>query len=127
MTAVARGLSEHPLPDLVMAGCACDPHVTHALAALGSLPGSHAVASHGLAKQCRQQEARGAASRGSLVILNCLRSRKYSEIRVTGRWRPRGRRAATRWRVVRDLPRLLRVFAVLRDGCGWCCPGFGGC
>jgi hypothetical protein len=74
MTAVARGLSEHPLPDLVMAGCACDPHVTHALAALGSLPGSHAVATRGFAKRCRQQEARGAASRDSLVIGNCLRS-----------------------------------------------------
>ena len=26
----------------------------------------------------------------------------------------------------RDL-RLVKVFAVLRDGCGWRCPGFGGC
>src|SRR5690242_12636361 len=32
---------------------------------------------------------------------------------------------ATRWRVVHDL-RLLRVFAVLRDGCGWRCPSSGG-
>ena len=31
--------------------------------------------------------------------------------------------AATRWLVVRDL-RLLRVFAVLRDGGGPRCPGF---
>jgi hypothetical protein len=36
MTAAARGLSGHPLPDLVMAGCAGDPHLTHAPAALGS-------------------------------------------------------------------------------------------
>ena len=74
MTAVARGLSEHPLPDLVMAGCAGDPHVTHAPAALGSLPGSHAVAGRGFAKRCRQQEARGAVSRDSSVILDCQRS-----------------------------------------------------
>ena len=33
---------------------------------------------------------------------------------------------ATRWRVVHDL-RLLRVFAVLGDGCGWRCRGSGGC
>ena len=33
---------------------------------------------------------------------------------------------AARWLVVRDL-RLLRVFAVLRDGGGRRCPGFGGC
>jgi hypothetical protein len=33
MTAAARGLSEHPLPDLVMAGSAGDPHLTHAPAA----------------------------------------------------------------------------------------------
>ena len=44
MTAVTRGLSEHPLPDLVMADCAGDPHATHAPAAPGSLPGSHAAA-----------------------------------------------------------------------------------
>ncbi len=30
MTAVARGLSEHPLPDLVMAGNAGDLHVIQA-------------------------------------------------------------------------------------------------
>jgi hypothetical protein len=59
MTAAARGLSEHPLPDLVMAGCAGDPHVTHAPAALGSLQRSHAVARRGFAKRRRQQEARG--------------------------------------------------------------------
>jgi hypothetical protein len=74
MTAIARGLSKHPLPDLVMAGSAGDPHVTHAPAALGSLPGGHAVATPGFAKRCRQQETRGAASRDSLVILNCQRS-----------------------------------------------------
>ncbi len=68
------GLSEHPLPDLVMAGSAGGLHVTHAPAALGSLPGSHAVATRGFAKRCRQQESRGAASRDSLVILNCQRS-----------------------------------------------------
>jgi hypothetical protein len=74
MTAAARGLSEHPLPDLVIAGCAGDPHVTHAPAALGSLPGSHAVAGRGFSKRCRQQEARGAVSRDSSVILDCQRS-----------------------------------------------------
>jgi hypothetical protein len=74
MTAAARGLSEPPLPNLVMAGCAGDPHVTHAPAALGSLPGSHAVAGRGFSKRCRQQEARGAVSRDSSVILNCQRS-----------------------------------------------------
>jgi len=68
------GLSEHPLPDLVMAGSAGGLHVTHAPAALGSLPGGHAVATRGFAKRCRQQESRGAASRDSLVILNCQRS-----------------------------------------------------
>jgi hypothetical protein len=36
MTAVARGFSGHPLPDPVMAGCAGDPHLTHAPAAPGS-------------------------------------------------------------------------------------------
>jgi hypothetical protein len=50
MTAAARGLSEPPLPNLVMAGCAGDPHVTHAPAALDSLPGSLAVAGRGFAK-----------------------------------------------------------------------------
>jgi hypothetical protein len=74
MTAIARGLSQHPQPDLVMAGRAGDPHVTHAPAAPGSLPDSHAVATRGFAKRCRQQEARGAASRDSLVIGNCQRS-----------------------------------------------------
>jgi hypothetical protein len=74
MTAAARGLSEHPLPDLVRAGCAGDPHVTHAPAALGSLPGSHAVAARGFAKRRRRQEARGTVSRDSLAILNCQRS-----------------------------------------------------
>jgi hypothetical protein len=63
MTAVARGLSEHPLPDLVMAGCAGDPHVTHALAALGSLPGSHAVATPGFAKRAGSRKPE-APSRG---------------------------------------------------------------
>ena len=33
---------------------------------------------------------------------------------------------AARWLAVRDL-RLLRVFAVLRDGGGPRCPGFRGC
>ena len=44
------------------------------------------------------------------------------------KWRERGlvSARATRWRVVHDL-RLLRVFALLRDGCGWRCPGSGGC
>jgi hypothetical protein len=74
MTAAARGLSEPPLPDLVMAGWAGDPHVTHAPAALGSLPGSHAVAGRGFAERRRQQEARGAVSRDSPVILDCQRS-----------------------------------------------------
>ena len=74
MTAIARGLSKHPLPDLVMAGSAGDPHVTHAPAALGSLPGGHAVATRGFAKRRRRQETRSAASRDSLVILNCQRS-----------------------------------------------------
>lgn len=37
-----------------------------------------------------------------------------------------GRGVATRWRVVRDL-RLLRMFAVLRGGCGRRSPGCGGC
>lgn len=65
MTAAARGLSEHPLPDLVMAGCAGDPHVTHALAALGSLPGSHAVAIPGFAKRVGSRKPE-APSRGIL-------------------------------------------------------------
>ena len=34
--------------------------------------------------------------------------------------------AAARWLMVRDL-RLLRVFAVVRGGCGWRGPGCGGC
>jgi len=52
---------------------------------------------------------------------------KYSEILWTGALvSTRGRGAATRWRVVRDL-RVLRVFAVLRGGWGWRCPGCGGC
>ena len=74
MTAAARGLSEHPLPDLVTACSTGDPHLTHTPAALGSLPGSHAVATHGLAKRCGQRAARGAVSRDCLVILNCQRS-----------------------------------------------------
>lgn len=56
-----------------MAGCAGDPHLTHAPAALGSLPGSHAVAGRGFAKRpqgqpsanCRQGRGRELDQRAS--------------------------------------------------------------
>jgi hypothetical protein len=60
------------------------------------------------------------------VVAHQADERQVFGNRVTGRWRPRALRAATRGRGVRDL-RLLRVFAVLRVGYGGRCPGFGGC
>ncbi len=49
-------------------------------------------------------------------------ARKYSEVV----WRGLGGLSRDTVGVVRDL-RLVRVFAVLRGGCGRCCPGSGGC
>jgi hypothetical protein len=69
MTAVTWGLSEHPLPDLVMAGCAGDPHATHARQPPGQPRGSSTC----LAKPCGSRKPE-APSWDSLMILNCRRS-----------------------------------------------------
>jgi len=73
MTAAARWLSEQLPPDLVMAGCAGDPHATHVPAAPGSLPGSHAAAARASLNGAGSRKPE-APSWDSLMILNCRRS-----------------------------------------------------
>lgn len=46
MSAVVRRFEEHRLPELVVAAVTCDPDVSHAAAASGSLPGRLAEARH---------------------------------------------------------------------------------
>ena len=65
----------------------------------------------------------------SIVTGNTVYGNQVVSIRKScgpGHWCPRGRGAATRWRVVRDL-RVLRVSALPRGGWGWRCPGCGEC
>ena len=74
MTAVTRGLSEHPLPNLVRVGSAGDPHVTpcpgRAAASRAATRSQHAASLNGAGGK----KPGGAVSRDSLAILNCQRS-----------------------------------------------------